>query len=83
MTRRFTSFDDEPAGGKFVASIVGGLSTAPIVLLFTAVPAWVLMLALGSAHDHWPIIPALGYWTTYILLAGLRVMLDPFKSVKA
>lgn len=78
--RRTTRDDD---GSTFAALVIGGLAIAPLVLLFTVVPAWVLMLALGAAHDHWPAIPALGYWTTFILLAGAGVAFSPFRKVAA
>lgn len=33
-----------------------------------------VMLALGAAHDQWPVIPALGYWTTVVLCWGIGAM---------
>lgn len=51
------------------------------VLAVTALlGAWFVMLALGAANDQWPVIPALGYWTTYILLLGLGVISGTIKG---
>lgn len=33
-----------------------------------------LMLGLGVAHGIWPIIPATGYWATYLMLVGLSTL---------
>lgn len=49
-------------------TIVFALPVVAVVLFWTAL--WV-MVGLGAAHDQWPIVPALGYWATYLILAGL------------
>lgn len=36
--------------------------------------AFWLMLGLGAAHDQWPAIPALGFWTTYLIGTGISVL---------
>jgi hypothetical protein len=52
-----------------------------VILTVTALlGAWFVMLALGAANDQWPAIPALGYWTTYILLLGLGVISGTIKG---
>lgn len=61
--------------GAFAAGVfaVAGAFAAGIALLaVTALPsAFLLMLSLGAAHDIWPSIPPLGFWSTWLMLAGL------------
>lgn len=81
MPRNRSPFDREDGGlAKFIAALVAGTSIAPLTLILAFLPAWVVMLALGAAHDQWPAIPALGYWTTYILLAGAGFITGLFKK---
>jgi hypothetical protein len=80
MSRYYRDRDEDSGGAQLVATIVAGLSVTPLALIFAVLPAWVVMLALGAAHDQWPVIPALGYWTTYILVLGFGV-LNPFRKV--
>lgn len=54
-----------------IASSVATALVAPVVLLLAAVPSFFVMLALGAAHDQWPAVPALGFWTTFLILNGL------------
>jgi hypothetical protein len=54
-----------------------GFATLTVTALLGA---WFAMLALGAAHDQWPAIPALGYWTTYILLLGIGVVSGTIKG---
>lgn len=75
--RRYES--SEEAGSTLLATIVAGLSITPMATIFAVLPAWVVMLALGAAHDQWPVIPALGYWTTYLLMLGMGI-LNPFRK---
>jgi len=79
MTRHFTLSDDESDGSKLAGSLVAGISITPAMAIFAVLPAWFVMLALGAAHDQWPVIPALGYWTTYLLLLGFSI-LNPFRK---
>lgn len=30
-----------------------------------------IMLALGVLHSYWPVIPAFGYWETYLVVTGI------------
>lgn len=42
--------------------------------MFVGLNMWVamwVMLGLGAAHDQWHQVPALGYWTTYLIVMGL------------
>lgn len=80
MSRRLVFADEEEgSGGKLFATVVAGLSVTPMAMMFAILPAWVVMLALGAAHDQWPVIPALGYWTTYILMLGFGLV-NPFRK---
>lgn len=54
-----------------IASTVAMALVAPIVAVLVAIPTFFVMLALGAAHDQWPAIPALGFWTTFLILNGL------------
>lgn len=52
-----------------------------VVLTVTALlGAWFVMLALGAANDQWPAIPALGYWSTCIILLGIGVVSGTIKG---
>lgn len=33
--------------------------------------AYFVMLALGVAHDQWPVVPAFGFWATWLLVIGV------------
>lgn len=35
--------------------------------------AWIVMVGLGAAHQVWPQVPALDYWTTFAILLAFRV----------
>lgn len=43
----------------------------PVMALVAFWTTWWAMLALGAAHGLWPAIPAMGYWTTYLILVGI------------
>lgn len=62
----------EAMGVGFVATVL----LATIALLEGAV----LMISLSAAHEVWPVIPALGFWATYLLLLGLRILLGTFRQ---
>jgi hypothetical protein len=47
---------------------IAGIVVYPLVNMWLAF--WV-MLGLGAAHDQWPVIPALGFWTTYLIMTGV------------
>lgn len=54
----------------------------PLALLVTALlslpAAWVVMLLLGAAHSLEPMVPALGFWVTWVLVLALRfAMVNP------
>lgn len=33
--------------------------------------AFMVMLGLGAAHDQWPSVPALGFWSTYLIFMAI------------
>lgn len=66
---------DERLESYFVAGF--GFVMMSVLMLLNA---WLVMLALGAAHIEWPTIPALGYWTTYILLLGLGCVSGAIKG---
>lgn len=41
---------------------------------------WFCMIALGILHHHWPVIPALGYWETYVLYVALNMAGQAIKT---
>lgn len=56
---------------KTLGVTIAGLFIYPLVNLWLAF--WV-MLGLGAAHDQWPVIPALGFWTTYLIMTGVATV---------
>jgi hypothetical protein len=56
---------------KTLVVTIAGLFIYPLVNLWLAF--WV-MLGLGAAHDQWPAIPALGFWTTYLIATGVATV---------
>jgi len=78
---RIYSQKDTPTGATkfFVAVGVGFLGTVTVAGM-ALLEAALLMLALGAAHSIWPVVPALGFWTTWLLLVGLRIVLGTFKQ---
>lgn len=56
---------------KRLGLTIAGLFVYPIVNLYLAF--WV-MLGLGSAHDQWDVIPALGFWTTYLICVAVSTL---------
>lgn len=52
--------------GKVAKGCVSSLVTA---LLVDLLQGWLLMLAIGIAHDHWwPAIPTIGYWWAFLIV---------------
>lgn len=51
-------------------SSIGLVSSA----LFVVIVAWPVMLGLGAAHAQWPVVPAFGYWTTYIVTLAIHLV---------
>lgn len=49
-------------------TIIFAVPIAAAVLFWSA---WWVMLGLGAAHGQWPVVPAVDYWTTYLILAGI------------
>lgn len=73
--------DDDGSGSELLATIFAGISIVPLAMIFAVLPAWMVMLALGAAHDQWSAIPALGYWTTYVLLLGGGIVVAQLRKV--
>jgi hypothetical protein len=61
--------DESPAEVLAEQMIVGFLVAAGLGL----VVAWPLMLALGVLHHQWPVVPAWGYWGTYVIYLGASI----------
>lgn len=56
---------------KKLGVTIAGIFVYPLV---TAVNSFFIMLGLGAAHDQWPTIPALGYWTTYLIAMAVACL---------
>lgn len=56
---------------KTLGTTIAGLFIYPLINLWLAF--WV-MLGLGAAHDTWPVIPALGFWTTYLICTAIATL---------
>lgn len=56
---------------KTLGITIAGLFIYPLVNMWLAF--WV-MLGLGAAHDTWPVIPALGFWTTYLICIAIATL---------
>jgi hypothetical protein len=52
---------------KFLVNFFGFI----MLLVLNFLHAWLVMLGLDAANDHWPQVPALGYWATFVILLGL------------
>jgi hypothetical protein len=65
---------------KFFEAIGVGFLGSVLIAALSMYEAALLMLAVGAAHSVWPVVPALGFWTTYLLLVGLRIVLGTFKQ---
>lgn len=64
-------------GKAAVAAILFALVLSVAAL---AVPAFVLMLALGALHSLWPVIPALGFWAVYYIVLIVSLVGSFFRS---
>ena len=53
---------------KKLGITIAGIFIYPLV---TMASSFFVMLGLGAAHDQWPTIPALGYWTTYLIIMAV------------
>lgn len=53
---------------KKLGVTIAGIFVYPSVAM---VNSFFIMLGLGAAHDQWPAIPALGYWTTYLIILAV------------
>lgn len=54
------------------------LVTSALVSLVVAYP---MMLALGGMHRQWPDIPALGWWTTYIIFVTWLMFISTTRTI--
>lgn len=59
--------------GKTFVFIGGGL-----LIAFPA--TWFIMIALGILHDRYSVIPALGYWETYVLYVATNMVGQSIKT---
>jgi hypothetical protein len=60
---------------KQVEFIVDQWALAIGLLVMLTIPTgWMAMLALGAAHAEWPVIPALGFGTTYVIVLALALV---------
>jgi hypothetical protein len=50
-----------------------------IVLLVLTIPAYFFMLAMGALHSINSDIPAIGFWTTFICVVALRLLINLFR----
>lgn len=55
--------------GRLVASLVTDF-----------IGSWAVMIGLGSAHVSFPVVPALGYWSTFWILFAIEWVANRFKS---
>lgn len=65
---------------KFFESMGVGFIATALTAALALLEGALMMLAIGAAHSVWPIMPALGFWTTYLLLLGLRIVLGTFRQ---
>lgn len=56
---------------KKLGVTIAGIFVYPSV---TMVSSLFIMLGLGAAHDQWPAVPALGYWTTYLITMAVACL---------
>lgn len=49
------------------------LFTNALVALLTA---WLVMLGLGALHGTWPIFPAWGYWTCFVVQLAMNAVVE-------
>lgn len=63
------------AGTSWMEKAIGKSGLALFAFAFggaiNLATAYVIMLALGVAHDQWPQVPAFGFWATWLLLIGV------------
>lgn len=59
---------------EIVASAVAAALVAPVAAVILVAPAFMVMLGLGAAHDTWPAVPALGFWSTFLILNGVAIV---------
>lgn len=67
--------DDTPAEVLAEQKVVGFLMAVGLGL----VVAWPLMLALGILHRQWPVVPAWGYWGTYVIYVATSILRGAFR----
>lgn len=58
------------------------VSMLPLLLAMNFVTAVFVMLGLGVLHSHWPVIPAFGYWESYLTLALLHIVMRFSRPIK-
>jgi hypothetical protein len=63
---------DKDPTERFAEALVTWMVYYPLLFLFAIAEAYPVMLAMGVAHDHWPVIPALGFWALVLLIFGAR-----------
>ena len=72
--------EDEGIMEKFYRGIGKTLIFLVVGLVMGFPSTWFCMIALGILHHRWPIIPAFGYWETYVLYAALNVIGQSVKT---
>lgn len=53
------------------------------VIIVSPISTWVLMLVLGGVHSFIPVIPALGFWQTFLVSVLFNIIANKFKRVNS
>jgi len=62
--------------------IVGVLAALGFGIVVTALLSWPTMLLFGAVHSFLPVIPAFGFWQTFVIMLLIRFLL-PTPSVSS
>lgn len=64
---------------KTWAEVIGGCLA---VLAVPFVEAWLLMLVLGAVHSVIAAVPAVGFWTAFLLFIGLNMAVGYVRKLR-
>lgn len=59
--------------GKMLVFLVAGM-----IMAFPS--TFMIMLALGILHDRYEVVPALGYWETYVVYVAINAVGSAIKT---
>lgn len=65
-----------------VGAVTGCISALVAAILTALLNGFVVMVAVGAAHEWIPAIPPIGYWAATLVTLGVRTLMASITPVK-